>query len=111
MRRGEFITVDDSDGCQHRIRIQSIQWLSDTDQCHGQMLIIAGRTVHIPGPMDEVTLLIEASTTGSAVQRAIMGSGKANQHTKATPDVAESTPNAGVTESRNRQAERTDNLS
>jgi hypothetical protein len=58
-RVGNFLQVQDGDGCRHLLRVTSVQALSDTDLMRNETFITAaGRTIRVPQPLDEIVPLI-----------------------------------------------------
>lgn len=59
-RLGPYLVVVDESGCRHLIRITAIQVLSDRDPCaDSTSIIIAGRALTIPRPLDQVVLMLK----------------------------------------------------
>lgn len=58
-RIGSFLVLVDSSGCRHLVRVGSVQLVSDTDPCQSDTtVVVAGRPLHIPLPLDEVAVWI-----------------------------------------------------
>ncbi len=68
-RVGNFLQVQDGDGCRHLLRVTSVQALSDTDLMRNETFITAaGRTIRVTQPLDEIVDLVAPG------ERAGMGS-------------------------------------
>lgn len=58
-RVGNFLQVQDGDGCRHLLRVTSVQALSDTDLMRNETFITAaGRTIRVTQPLDEIVDLV-----------------------------------------------------
>ncbi|SDA29868.1 hypothetical protein SAMN02799622_04575 [Methylobacterium sp. UNC378MF] len=58
-RIGNFLQVQDGDGCRHLLRVTSVQALSDTDLMRNETFITAaGRTIRVTQPLDEIVELV-----------------------------------------------------
>ncbi|WP_336490745.1 hypothetical protein [Methylobacterium nigriterrae] len=58
-RVGNYLQVQDGDGCRHLLRVTSVQALSDTDILRNETFITAaGRTIRVPQPLHEIVELI-----------------------------------------------------
>ncbi len=58
-RVGNFLQVQDGDGCRHLLRVTSVQALSDTDLMRNETFITAaGRTIRVTQPLDEIVELV-----------------------------------------------------
>ncbi|MEE7503835.1 hypothetical protein ACLBXO_26475 [Methylobacterium sp. C33D] len=72
-RVGNFLQVQDGDGCRHLLRVTSVQALSDTDLMRNETFITAaGRTIRVTQPLDEIVDLVAPG------ERAAQGSGSAS---------------------------------
>ena len=67
-RFGPFLEFHDENGCRHLIRLNSIQWMSDSDPCQDETLITAvGRTIQVHKPLDEIIRTIQEALTSQKV--------------------------------------------
>ncbi|MEE7439464.1 hypothetical protein [Methylobacterium oryzae] len=58
-RVGNFLQVQDGDGCRHLLHVTSVQALSDTDLMRNETFITAaGRTIRVTQPLDEIVDLV-----------------------------------------------------
>lgn len=65
-----YLQLTDSDGIRHVIRISAIQLLSDADACQdSSILVVAGRSLSVPIPLDRLLSSIEESTSSAASSR------------------------------------------
>ncbi|MBE7197410.1 hypothetical protein ACLBX9_20115 [Methylobacterium sp. A49B] len=64
-RVGNFLQVQDGDGCRHLLRVTSVQALSDTDLMRNETFITAaGRTIRVTQPLDEIVELVAPGEGG-----------------------------------------------
>ena len=55
-----FVGVVDADGVRHLLRLGAIQMIADTDQCQDStVIVVAGRSIIVPVPLDEVMAVID----------------------------------------------------
>lgn len=60
--RDRYLQVVDQDGTRHLIRISAIQLCSDADPCRDSTaVVVAGRTLIVPVPMDEFVLIVQSN--------------------------------------------------
>ncbi|KAB1069226.1 hypothetical protein [Methylobacterium planeticum] len=58
-RVGNYLQVQDGEGCRHLLRVTSVQALSDTDPLRNETFITAaGRTIRVLQPLDAIVELI-----------------------------------------------------
>lgn len=58
-RVGNYLQVQDGEGCRHVLRVTSVQALSDTDPMRNETFITAaGRTIRVPQALEEIVALI-----------------------------------------------------
>ena len=58
-RVGQYLQVQDGDGCRHLLRVTSVQALSDTDPLHNETFITAaGRTIRVLQPLEAIAALL-----------------------------------------------------
>ncbi|AWN41801.1 hypothetical protein U8607_13320 [Methylobacterium durans] len=58
-RVGNYLQVQDGEGCRHLLRVTSVQALSDTDPLRNETFITAaGRTIRVLQPLDEIVELV-----------------------------------------------------